>query len=85
MLVILYKFYIKYVFGCKGIIKFINHQTKIRIFMFLSYKKLLSYPKSISKCNNKHGFLLKKENAISCRNIFVAASSMPFNLIATPV
>lgn len=53
--------------------------------MFLSCKKLLSYPKSISKCNNKHGFLLKKENAISCRNIFVAASSMPFNLIATPV
>lgn len=28
---------------------------------------------------------LKNENAIFCRNIFVAASSMSFNLIATLV
>lgn len=28
---------------------------------------------------------LKNENSIFCRNIFVAASSTPFNLIATLV
>lgn len=79
--VIHYKFYIKYVFRCKGNIKSINSQTKITIITVLHSKKIhFTQNQRINAIFQDSNS--RKRQQISARNTIVAASSMPFNLIA---